>query len=262
MHDRLKILLVTGTFLSPSAFAPASATDVEANTAMPGIEFELGIAGDLAPAYEGASSYILTPAPLFKLYRLTLPNGFQIGGKNGNGFSIGPAFNVVGSREASDHDELDGLKDIDTAFEAGLRLRYQTDMFRAYTEIRQGFGGHEGIVGEAGFDLIARPDPQFTLYAGPRIFFADDHYTKTYFGVSPSEAAASDFTAYHPDGGIKSYGFEAGGRFDVNEYWAFRGRLTYQQFTGDAADSPIVQSGSDHQFTARFGVVRKFQFDF
>lgn len=256
----MRLLLNSTMFagLSLALAMPAQAQEA----AQPGIDFELGVAGQWKPAYEGASSYILSPVPLFKLNRLTFSNGTQIGGKKGEGFSIAPAFNIVGSREADDHKDLKGLNDIDTAIEGGLKLRYRNEGFRAYGEVRRGFGGHEGYVGEAGLDLITNPDPQLQLYAGPRVFYADEEYMRTYFGVTRREAARSPLASYRPGSGIKSYGLEAGARLDVDDNWAMIGRVNYERFTGDAADSPIVKSGSADQFSARIGIVRKFRLNF
>lgn len=245
------------------AIAPAAAFAEDLSAAdQPGIEFELGVGGNMAPAYEGASQHLLSPVPLFKLNRLVLPNGTVIGGEQKTGFSFGPAFNIIGERDSSEYEDIKGLRDIDMAVELGLKLRYKTDGLRAYGEIRRGFGGHEGVVGEIGIDFVARPDTALELHAGPRLHFADGEYMQTYFGVNGAEAGRTGFKTHNPGGGIKSYGAQAGARLDIGENWAFTGRVNYERLVNDAADSPVVKNGSPNQFSARIGIVRKLRIGF
>lgn len=249
-------VLAGGTVMSLAM--DATAQDFGAANA-PGIEFRLGGGGQLQPRYEGSSDYIVSPRPIIRLDRLTFPNGFQIGGDDGRGFSIGPSFNFRGERDAADTPELAPLNDIDWALEVGLEAAYETDLFRVHANVRRGFNGHEGWVGEAGADLIARPVDGLRLYAGPRVSYADDTYMETYFSVPAGTAGISEFDA---SGGFKSYGVEVGARYDFNANWSVEGEATYNRLTGDAGDSPVTAIGSRDQYTVGIGLVRKFRIDF
>lgn len=243
----------------PLLAVPALAQDTGFGApSQPGIEFELGGGARVAPRYEGASEYLVSPLPLIRLKRLTLSNGFQIGGREG-GFSIGPSFNLRAERSAEDTPALTGLSDVDLAVEFGLEAAYEADYFRLHANLRRGFGGHEGWVGEAGADLIIRPRPDLKIYAGPRVSYADAGYMDTYFSVP---TGTNGFATFDADAGFKSVGLEAGARYDVNANWGIEGGVTYDRLIGDAGDSPIVAVGDRDQFSFKLGIVRKFRIDF
>jgi len=239
-----------------------SAGGTRAENSPPGIEFELGAGGQVAPRYEGASDYLFSPFPTFRLQRLTLPNGFQIGGGDGMGLSFYPSFGFRGARKAADSPALAGLDDVDTALELGAGVAYTTARAKLFGEVRRGFGGHEGYVGEIGADFFMYPADRLSLSVGPRVSFADAEYMNTYFGVSGAEANASGLSAFDAGAGIKSVGAEAGARYEIAADWAIEGTAAYSRLTGDAASSPVTGVGSRNQFSFRLGAVRKFRFDF
>ena len=76
-------------------------------------------------------------------------------------------------------------------------------------------------------------------------------------GITPAEASAS-LPAYDPDGGMVSAGIEFGARYQLNDRWGLEGAITWDKFTVDAAESPIVEPGEDEQWGIRFGVTRVF----
>lgn len=225
----------------------------------PGIEFELGGGGNVAPRYEGASDILVSPYPIVRLKRLTLPNGFQIGGAREGGFSVSPSFAVRGKRTAADTPALTGLSDVDLAVELGLEASYEAEWFRLHANLRRGLGGHQGWTGEAGIDAVVRPESGLKLHAGPRISYADNDYMDTYFSVP---AGTAGFATFDASPGIKSWGVEAGMRFDVSDGWAVEGTAAYDRLIGDAGASPVTAVGSRDQYRVRFGVVRKFRIDF
>lgn len=228
----------------------------------PGISLELGLGGTIAPHYEGSNSYEINPWPIVRLKRLTLPNGFQIGGGDGTGFSVKPSFRFMSDRTAADFPALTGLNNIDTAFELGAGVSYTANNWRVFGNLRRGVTGHDGFVGEIGADLITRPMQGLTVHAGPRASFADSEYMATYFGVTGPESVASGLAAFSPSGGFKSVGLEIGARYDFNADWAIEGTAEYARLIGDAGNSPVTALGSDDQFTIRLGLIRSFTVNF
>ena len=238
----------------------ASAQDGSA-PAQPGIVFELGIGGKVVPSYFGSSDLILSPVPLLRMKRLTLPNGFTLGSGSEEGFSLSPAIDVISERSVKDSPELVGLSTIDTAVELGVAAKFQTEHFRVMGEVRRGFGGHEGFRGELGADLIVKAGDQWSFHGGPRLNFADAEFTNTYFGVSAAEASAR-YPATTAGGGLVSAGLEAGVRYQMDEHWAVEAGAEWSRLTGDAAKSPITAQGSKNQFGLSFGVMRRFDIAF
>lgn len=236
--------------------APASASDT------PGIEFELGGGGNVAPRYEGSSDYFLSPYPTFRLKRLTLPNGFQIGGGDGMGLSFYPSFNFRGARKAADTPALTGLADVEAAVELGLGASYATPGFKVFGEVRRGVTGHEGYVGEFGADMSFQPAERLTVAAGPRISFADGEYMDRYFSVTAAEAIASGLPQFDAGAGFKTVGAEVSARYEMGADWALESAARYDRLVGDAGDSPVTGIGSRNQFGVRIGLVRHFRIDF
>jgi len=259
--NRVKKTAVVALLLTLGPVLPALAQSdgYGAPPAQPGIEFELGGGANAAPRYEGSSEILLSPYPIVRLKRLTLPNGFQIGGGREGGFSVSPSFAVRGERTARDTPALTGLADVDLAVEVGVEASYEAQWLRLHANLRRGFGGHHGWTGEAGIDAVVRPEEGLKLYAGPRISYADNGYMDTYFSVP---AGTPGFATFDASAGIKSWGVEAGMRFDVSEGWAVEGMAGYHRLIGDAGASPVTAVGSRDQFHVRFGVLRKFRIDF
>ena len=258
MTRALRFTIAPVLAASVAAFIPqASAQDASG----PGISFELGVAGKVTPRYFGASKLVLSPVPLIRLKRLEFPNGFTIGGGSDEGFSLSPSIDVIGKRSVSDSPELTGLNTIDTAVELGVAAKYQMGNFRVMGAVRRGFGGHEGVRAELGADVIIKPDDQWTFHGGPRLNFGDSKFTNTYFGVTAAEASPS-FAATTTSGGLYSAGLEAGVRYQIDAKWAVEAEAGWSRLTGDAAKSPITAQGSKNQYSASFGVVRRFDIGF
>ncbi|MBC7284521.1 MipA/OmpV family protein [Hoeflea sp.] len=258
LHTAVTSLIATFTVCGA---VPASAQDQASAQPRPGIVFELGAGGKMVPSYFGSSDLILSPVPLLRMKRLTLPNGFTLGGGSDEGFSLSPAIDVISERSVKDSPELVGLNTIDTAVELGVAAKFQTEHFRIMGEVRRGFGGHEGFRGEIGADVIVRAGEQWTFHGGPRLNFADSKFTNTYFGVSAGEASLR-YPATTAGGGLMSAGLEAGLRYQMDEHWAVEAEAGWSRLTGDAAKSPITAQGSKDQFSLSFGVLRRFDIGF
>lgn len=236
----------------------ASAPAPETNT--PQLVFTLRAGVEVQPEYFGSDDYQIGPDFSFRLNYLSL-GGQSIGNPDSEAptkvFSIGPSFRFLPERDADDFDELAGLDTVDAALEFGLTVGYAQEHFLAFANVRRGFGGHEGWVGEIGADVLFRPMDDLLLSIGPRALFGDDEYAGTYFGVTAPEASAS-LPQYDPDGGLVSAGFEFGARYKINDLWGVVGAITYNAYQNDAVDSPIVKQGSDDNWGARIGLTRVF----
>lgn len=230
--------------------------------------FNFALRGGLGvgPDYPGSDDYQAQPDIGFTFGSLKwgrINAGAGIGAIPANGFAFRGAFRVVGSRDENDSPELAGLGDIDTAVELGFGVVYRQTNWQVFGDVRQGFGGHSGVTGTLGSDVIFRPNDRLTITAGPRIELGDSEYTSTYFGITPAQAAVSpSFGAYDADGGVIGAGFEVEATYQLNEVWAVEGLIGYEKLLNDAGDSPIAQAGSDDQWKMRIGLSRAFTLRF
>jgi outer membrane scaffolding protein for murein synthesis (MipA/OmpV family) len=228
----------------------------------PAARVTIGFGGAVAPEYLGSAKVAIAPAGIFAIQELVLPGGLGIGSDaalpTDPGFGLRGGFRYIPKRDSKEFSELAGLSDIDPAFELGLGLVSITQRSRVFVEVRKGFAGHDGWVGEAGADLLLRPSDRLVLAAGPRAYFGDDTFVQTYFGVTSDDAARSSLAAFEPDGGLVSLGLEVNARHYFADHWSLVGTLGWRRLQGDAARSPITDEGSADQFRARLVVTRTF----
>lgn len=256
---KLKTVYVGGVVLAVSLLSSAA---VAQEALAPGLAFELGAGGRLAPAYEGSKDYKVSAFPTVRFGYLALKNGFTLGGGDGQGLSVRPSFRYLGARETADYPELTGVLDTEAALELGGGLKYAHGPYSVFADVRYGVTGHSGFVGELGADYALRPKENTTFTVGPRVSWASSDYMANYFSVNASEAAASGFGIFSASAGIKSVGVEAAVRHDFNKDWAVEASAGYDRLTGDAANSPIVSAGSKNQFSGTLGIVRKLNIGF
>ncbi len=247
--------LVAGGFttgVSAEEISRAGATD---------LAITLGVGARLSPGFEGSGKYLLSPFPIVKLHYLRIPQLTDFGGGPDIGPFISPSFRFISKRDSTDEPILRGLNDVDWAFEAGLKLGYEAEHWRAFVAVRRGFNGHEGIVADLGADVLMRPAPDWNLALGPRLYFADDEYMDTYFQVTGPEAIRSGYRRYNPDAGFYAAGLAGEAVYSMTENVSLHLEAEYKRLVGSAADSPIVRAGNRDQFSVGAGVSYRFNFD-
>lgn len=227
----------------------------------------LGVEGRVLPAFEGAGTFVLRPLPLFSVRRAGTPAGFRsprdgagIGIFGNERFVIGPTLKVRLPRHEDSTSDLRGLGDIGWAVEAGLFAEYwPAQWLRTHAELRQGFGGHHGLVSDLMADVVVPVTPQLTLSGGPRMTLASGAATAPYFSITPEQSAASGLPVYDAGGGVRSLGAGVQARYEFSPHWASHIFLEYERLTGDAGNSPLVTlRGSRDQMQVGIGLSYSF----
>ena len=244
--------------LNLPAFAPGAASEWTVT---------IGAEGRMLPTFEGSDRYTVLPFPVFDLRRAGTPptfhspyDGFGFGVLDTGQFRIGPTFKVRLPRNESDDSDLKGLGDVSWALEAGVFADYWVmPWLRTRAELRQGFGGHHGIVADLTADAVIPIAPRWTLSGGPRLTLATTAATTPYFSVTPEQSFASGLPVYNATGGVHSYGVGAQARYQWSPQWATYVFAEYERLADSAADSPIVtQLGSPNQLQVGLGVTYSF----
>lgn len=259
------------TFLVLSAVASTHAADVVTPVWAPGAAKDwtvtIGVEGRMTPSFEGSDRYVFLPLPLFDIRKAGTPrrfrsprDGFGVPLLDTGRFRAGPAFKIKLPRRESADSDLTGLGNVDFTLEAGAFIEFwPTEWLRTRAEVRQGFGGHHGVVGDLMADLVMPVTPQLTLSGGPRATFSSDKAVDPYFSVNSVQSAASGLPVYSAGGGFYSYGAGIQARYEWSPQWATHVFVEYARLTGDAADSPIVTlRGSADQWQAGVGVTYSF----
>jgi len=230
-----------------------------------------------APAFSGADTYQLMAVPDVRVkYRDSFFASMQEG--IGYQFALLPdlkagllakydfgrdedndnAFRIAGNQSNA----LRGLGDVDGTVELGGFMEYDYKPFTSRLEVRQGVGGHEGLLADASVNYVGRTTAfaQPLMFGfGPRLTLADSNYMNTYYGIDATQSANSGLGAYEADGGVLSYGVGGFMRMPVTEKIAANAFAQYERLGSEAADSPLVEErGSANQFVLGMGLSYRF----
>ncbi|WP_225207784.1 MipA/OmpV family protein [Novosphingobium huizhouense] len=183
----------------------------------------LGLAPVFAPAWQGSKDTALSIFPDLRLNKgdtlfLSVRDGLGWNAINRGGWKAGPLVKLRFGRNEDDGGSpfliaggstaLRGMGDIGAAGEAGVFVekRFGPRMeWRARAELRQGFGGHEGAIGDVQIARTGRSG-RLLFSVGPRATFAGRDFVRTYFGVDEAEAQRTGLAVSRPDGGLLSWG--------------------------------------------------------
>ncbi|MFG1463599.1 MipA/OmpV family protein [Xanthobacter sp. DSM 24535] len=252
--------LTTAPLANAADVAPTASTSGSVKPATEDWYVTIGASGILVPQYPGGDTYRVRPGVIFSLSKASDLNSFHSVDDNPSvalfdtgTFRIGAAGRIDWGRDEDDADRLTGLGNVDPSLEVGgFTEWYPVTWLRLRGELRYGFGGYEGWVGDLGADVIV-PYQTWHFAIGPRLAFASSAYQQAYFGVTPFQALSANFLGnplpvYEASSGLYSWGITAQLTKEFGR--GFTGGLfgTYGRLVGDAADSPLVENAN--QFTA------------
>jgi outer membrane protein len=260
--SRLGLFLAAGASVALLSAEPALAQDDD-----DGWIVTIGGGAIYHPEFPGADEMGIRPWPIVSVRRsgterrfATPDESFGISLVKSGSLRIGPAINVDTGRD--EDDAIEGLGDVNWSIEGGAFAEaYVGDNFRLRGEVRKGFGGHKGLVGDVGADLIlGRPTEVFHFSIGPRARFVNSRYNRAFFGIDAEQALATGFPLYDPDGGLYSAGALTFADYQLSRTFGIRGYARYDRLMGDAKDSPLVNSaiGSKDQIEAGVGLTITF----
>jgi outer membrane protein len=227
----------------------------------------VGAVGKMTPNHLGSDKYIFSPAPVFALRPLgSAPKWFS--SHDGIGITlfemgkleIGPVGKLEFKRRVKDDPAgLNGLQDVDLAIEVGAFAQYWfTDWLRYRIEVRQGFGGHHGVVSDQAADFVM-PFGPVILSAGPRLQIVSAAANNPYFDITAAQSITSSLPVYDAGGGIRSYGVGGQAIYLIDKNWRVHGFVEYDRLVDDVANSPVVRlRGSADQVTVGAGVAYSF----
>lgn len=186
----------------------------------------VGVAPVFGMAWAGSKDTALSIFPDLRLnYKdalfVSVQDGLGWNAINRDGWKAGPIVRTRFGRNDDDggspfliaggSDALRGMGDIGMAGEAGGFVEKRLgakQQWRLRAEVRQGFGGHEGLIGDVLAQYSGRSGK--LIYAvGPRATFASGDFMRTYYGVDAGQAAQTGLAVSRPDGGLVSYGLGA-----------------------------------------------------
>ena len=257
---------ISAALLLSAAFPAAAQDNPPAAQEKRSITARVGLGAQLRPDYPGSDR--IGVAPLWEistrhgsdLFEFEAPDesfGFAL--LKEGGFEFGPALGLEGSRRESEVGAPVGK--VSTTFEAGGFVQYYlSDSLRLRGELRQGIGGHDGLVSSLGADFISRKGDDWLFSIGPRLLLSDADHQRAYFGVTPQVAAATGLPAFQPGGGVYGAGAAASLLYNLGGRWGVYGYARYERLLGDAADSPVTRAfGSANQLSGGLALTYTFR---
>ena len=226
--------------------------------------FRAGAGARISPEFRGASRLRLAPTAVLGFTYLNLPYFWKLGSEteskeDAQGFGFFPSIALTSRGDGEASEKLEGLRPINLAFELGLSLGYRYDDIQLRFVSRRGFGGHKGIHARIGLRYYHDFTDRLKFYGGPYISVADTNYMNRFFGVTEQEAMDSpNFDqAHEAQAGLRSAGLNLESSFDFTD--KIRGHLgvSFENYLGDAATSPIVKDGNAIQISGRIGLSYK-----
>src|ERR1700761_7896447 len=212
----------------------------------------VGVAAETAPIYSGARAYRVQGGPVSNFnYRdiafISTGDGIGYNILRGDHYQVGVALAYdLGRNEQQDLNNLRGLGDIGAAPVAklyGTWVLARKFPLILRVDARQFAGGAQGAIGDVGIYMpLPGSSSTFVMFAGPSVSFATHHYLQTLYGVTATQAVASNHPAYevaHAGTSSAVVGFSAT-KF-LTSHWLVNMDAAISQIRGSAAQSPLIE---------------------
>ena len=240
----------------------------------------IGVAPVLAPAWQGSRDTALSIFPDLRLnYRdslfFSIPDGLGWNAVNRDGWKLGPLAKLRFGRQESTGGSpflvtggstaLRGMGDVGLAGEFGgfAQKSLAGGKLRLRAEVRQGTGGHGGVIADTIIGWSDRKrDASLLWNLSLRATWADSEYSNVYFGVTPAQALAAGLPAFRTGSGLMSAGAGASltrplGRFGRSG--AVTLFTSYDRLGGVVAASSLIrQRGQRDQVAAGMSYSYRF----
>lgn len=224
----------------------------------------VGIGAFVAPGYLGGSKYRFGPMPIVDINwrdRVWL-RGRTLGVNvfRNKWLKLGPVVRVDTGRDSDKHTNINGMHDVDASAELGGFIEGSYKKFSLRVAVYQGVGGgHDGTIVRTRLQYSSRFLIAFHIQANLFANWASGPYMRSYFSVTPVDAARTKFNTYKAKAGFRNVGSSIALTFSFAEHWGILIRGRYSRLLGEAADSPIVKSGgSADQFFIGAGIFYRF----
>ena len=237
----------------------------------------LGVGG--TPDYEGSDDYEAVPA-LFGQYLWSSGRYVELGGTSGSEQAARLSANIISAdwsdtwqfgplvqyrleRDGVDERQVDSLKKVDDAVEAGAFVGFKTGPWAA----ELAFAGdvsdeHDGYLVYLKGSYEIPVNDRFALDIGAYTTYADSDYMETYFSVDNKNRGTSTLPNFDASDGFKDAGLSLTGIYQFNPSWGMVGAVSWTRMLGDAEDSPLVDGdngvGDENQFGGVLAVTYSF----
>ncbi|WP_260597185.1 MipA/OmpV family protein [Sphingomonas endolithica] len=243
---------------------PAAAAQAESDTST-SRRTRLALGPQIVPSFPGADGISIRPLVDVARARGDEPFAFEAPDESfgpslvrTGGLRFGPALGFEGKRSRDNTNGM--LPKVGFTFELGGFVQYQlTPKLRLRTEVRQGIGGHKGLIGTVGADYVTRDADRWLFSIGPRVTLANGRYNRAFFGIDRATAMTTTLPAFRADGGLQAVGVTAGLIRQINARWGIYSYAKYDRLVADPGRSPVVRAfGARNQLSG--GIALSYTF--
>ena len=218
----------------------------------------LGAGLDYVPKFPGSDGHKVLPLPFIaasygRFFLGAFPGAASLAGVGVNLYQdrhwrVGAALSAgLAERKESDDPRLNGLGDVDRTASAGLAVAYTQSWYvlgaSVLTDI---LNRGQGTLVSLNALARHRASERLTFFGGPGLTWADARYTRTFFGVSADQSAASGLPEFGTHPGPNSARLGLGAGYRIDERWSALAFASLSTLLGDAVDSPITESRSQY----------------
>ncbi len=203
------------------------------------------------------------------------PDGISINYYRNDSIVLNAIVSQGDEREESLSTNLNGLGNIDTSTTLTLGAEIDLGLFISRANLTRHIGGTDGTQAIFGIETViplrmltgklnieSMAETEDLTLIGPLIIagvsadWADDDYTRDFFGVNAEQSADSGLPLHTAESGFESVNLELGVLYPVSKSWIVHGLAGYTKLIGDAKDSPVVKA-NDYIF---IGALINYQF--
>lgn len=231
-----------------------------------GLTARVGVGTGLTPDYIGSDNYRLRVLPVVDIrykerWRLNGSLLTYAAYKDG-ALEAGPLLSLAFGRPASRNRILRGIRDIETVFEVGGFVRYQTRAGLVSLDYRKALSDDLGssVRLTAGHGIYQSGN--FVAIFGARARWLSRQAMQRNFGITEWDSQTSEFglPAFATSSGVSEISANVIGAYRLNERVRLLSLLSVGHLLGDAADSPLVRGGNGDPLQVIFGVGFTTQF--
>ena len=235
-------------------------------------DVSLGLGIGVAPVYEGSTHYLPSPIPMLAIsWRNTVSLGIdglslyhKTGGfRYGAGLTYDPGRKEDGKNifgmSSGDH-RLEGLGDIKAAFGVKAFASYDVHPFQQIplvvldASVTKLLGSsNDGVLVRGGLAMPFQLGQNWRLTPKVSTTWANNQYMEDYFGVTPEQAARSQFSTYKAKAGMKDASIGLNVKYSITKNWFVTGDGRVKKLLSDAASSPISATNIDARIVTLVG---------
>lgn len=260
-------LSIYAVFSAALTLLPLASSAAEEAVEIPaGSNYVLGAMVLSQPEYEGSNRRVMKLRPLwayqwgrFRLSTsrasaaLNFASDAQGPGASalllsGDRFKFGAALRFDSGRNSGDSPQLQGLPDIKRTLRGRVFASWKlSNSWNVSGNVSQDLLGRRGgAVGSLDLGYHHRLTERTEWSAGGGFSFANGQNMRTYFGITPEQAASTTLPAYTPSAGLRNAYAGVGFITALTPRWILFGNAGTSRLIGDAAASPLTLNRSSY----------------